>query len=343
MAVRADTINYQPPAQLVAFEQKWAPLMMFLATSASDAVVSVAPSADILSYWSSKGVVIPQFISVSEAKKRVRNGEQLKPWGISKEVLYRFGGHSLSSQFTAAHRQLFSRLSSVELSNALIQSVLPSWCQQEQSKVVSSADELHQLMLQGPCVLKSLWSASGRGVTMVDKAEYVPATFRRYEGYLRTDEAVIAEPLLNRIVDFAMLFSVGSDGEVTYLGKNFYRSDKSGRFGVELIGHNPLQPYEDSGALPSDWETVAANLLSCAIKSLSWHLLYSGMIGVDAMLYLDDSECVKMRLCVEANLRYTMGNVNMAISRALGNGVQMEWGIGNGVEFSFLPFANTTF
>lgn len=344
MAVRADTVNYQPPAPLVAFEQKWAPLMMFFASSASDAVVGASPSDEVLSFWRDKGAIVPQFISLSEAKKRVCSGEMLRPWGISKEVLYRFGGHELSAQFTTEHRQLFSRLSSVALDDALAQLKLPTWCQQtERPQVFRSADELHHRIQLRPCVLKSLWSASGRGVTIVDKAEYVPSTFRRYEAYMRTDSAVVVEPLLHRLVDFAMLFSLASDGSVTYCGKNFYRSDKSGKFGVELIGYNPLQPYEDSGDLPSDWEQVASQLFSNAIRSLGWHKLYCGPVGVDSMLYSDECGRIKMRLCIEANLRYTMGNINMAIAQVLGNGVQMEWGIGNGAEFSFLPHSRESF
>lgn len=337
MAVRAATVNYHPPQRLMFFEQRMASLMMFLATK-NDAVVAEKPSDAILDFWQRKGLDIPQFITHSEAKQRVLQGQELKPWGLSKEVLYRFGGRALSDTFTDEHRLLLSRISSVNLDKALEQQQLPFWCSQNsRPQLITSADELQQLVFNSnSCVLKNLWSASGRGVTIIDKEEYKKPTFKRYEDSLRIDGAVVYEPLLNRLVDFALLFDIKENGEVVYLGKNFYRSDKSGRFGVELIGQNPLFEYEKNGQLPSDWEQIVSVAIIKAIETLNWSKIYTGPVGIDSMLYENSRGEVKSRICIEANLRHTMGNVNMAISHIVGNGKVAEWGLDDIFNHDFL-------
>lgn len=333
MAVRYNTVNYQPPANLLIFEKKLASLMMFLTTE-GDFVVADSPDERILNFWYSCGLSIPNFINASEARKRVMNGEELRPWGVSKEVLYRFGGKSLASQFTNEHRLLFSRLSSVALDNALSELLLPSWCQQPKfARIVESVDELVTVASKGKCVLKSLWSASGRGVTLLNASDHVVPAVRRYEACIKTDGAVVCEPLLSRVVDFAMLFSIDKSGKVVYLGKNFYRSDDSGRFGYELIGHNPLQQYIDAGDLPTDWEQVASQALVAAIEQMKWNRLYTGPLGVDSMLYRDADNKLKVRLCIEVNIRYTMGNINMAVAKLLGPLANGEWRIGSDTDW----------
>ena len=96
---------------------------------------------------------------------------------------------------------------------------------------------------------------------------------------------------------------------------------------MELIGHNPLQPFIDNGEFPADGIGKAAEYLKMAISAMNWNGLYTGPIGVDSMLYRDDEGHLKMRLCIEANVRYTMGNVNLAVARCFPQGARAEWGI----------------
>lgn len=327
MAVQHDTVNYQPPRQLVAFEQQFAPLMMFLADK-GDCIIANTPDEKMLSYWSDKGIAIPEFISPQEAKKRIAHGEEFCPWGWSREVIYRMGGRAMADKFTPAHRMLFSRQSSVLLERFLAQMDLPQWCQvADCAQLVDSTEELTRRVNAAPCVIKSLWSASGRGVSLVNQTQFRNAAICRYSTSIRNDGAVVVEPFLNRKVDFAMLLWIGKSGEVKYIGKNFYRSDEAGRFGIELIGCNPVVRYVENGSLPPDWETISANALQHAIRQMNWHLLYNGPVGVDSMLYADDAGNVRIRLCVEVNIRYTMGNVNQRVAQCF-NGQQLEWTLG---------------
>lgn len=330
LAVQHDTLNYQPPKQLIEFEKQLAPLMIFLAKE-GDSLVCDRPKDDVLSFWASKGVSIPHFIGREEARRQIADGATLRPWGMSREVLYRFGGHALADSFTSEHRQLFSRLSSVALDERLSAIEMPDiFVQAKRPFVVRDEQTLKAVIEEGPCVIKSLWSASGRGVSIVNRQEFRAAALSRYAGSIRRDGAVVVEPLLNREIDMAMLFNLNADGKVDYLGNNFYRSDSAGRFGVELIGQDPIRPYVERGEFPRDGVDMAADYLCRAIESMGWHEMYAGAIGVDSMLYRDDEGRLKMRLCIEANIRYTMGNVNLAIAKCFPQGVEAEWGIETG-------------
>lgn len=326
MAVQHDTLNYQPPKQLMQFEHDLAPLMMFLADE-GDALVAERPSDEVLTFWRSRGVAVPEFVTLAEGRRRVAAGATLRPWGMSREVLYRFGGHALADGFTDEHRRLFSRATSVMLDDALARLPLPDiFVQDERPVLVADEAVLASMVRERCCVVKSMWSASGRGVSLVNKPEFVDAAIARYGGSIRRDGQVVVEPLLSRVADVALLFFLHGDGCVEYLGRNYYRSDAVGRFGVELIGIDPIAAYVASGEWPSDWNEQAVSALSVAIASLGIERLYSGPIGVDSMLYREADGRMKMRLCIEANMRYTMGNVNLAISRCF-PGIEAEWGV----------------
>lgn len=328
LAVQHDTVNYQPAKHLMDFERRYGALMMFLAGE-GDAVVADCPGRQELDFWKERGVAIPEFIDRAEARRRIANGEHLKPWGMSREVLYRFGGHALSDGYNDQHRRLFSRLTSVAVDDALASAELPDFFREEvRPRIVDDVDMLPELVGDGMCVLKTLWSASGRGVSLVSRPEFVKPAIVRFSANVRNDGAVVWEPLLDRVVDFAMLFEVCPNGNVIYLGKNYYRSDEAGRFGVELIGCDPIHQYVEAGLVPADWEQIASEKLRCAISQSVSPSLYVGPVGVDSMLYRRKSGEMAIRLCIEANVRHSMGNVNMRIAKCF-EGESLEWTLGD--------------
>lgn len=331
MAVQKDTVNYYAPPKLQEFEQKLAPLMMFLAGK-DDAVVAQRPSDDIIAFWQTRGLEPCQFIDRDEARRRIASGEHLKPWGMSREVLYRFCGKDAANSFTDSHRKLFSRLSSVELDHtarSLIRSEADKelFNTDEAPIVISKAEDLRNFIeADSRKAIKTLWSASGRGVSLVTCESFKQAAIDRFSASINKDGAVVGEPLLDRVTDFAMLFEIKKGCKAKYVGKNFYVSDATGRFGKELIGIDPIAPLTADGKLPADWETRASLLLADAMDKLQWNTLYEGPVGVDSMIYRKADGSLGIRLCIEANLRHSMGNINMRISQLLGS-CAAEWSI----------------
>ncbi len=59
---------------------------------------------------------------------------------------------------------------------------------------------------------------------------------------------------------------------------------------------------------------------------------YDSIATEEAMAY-DDAGRVMIRLCIEANIRYTMGNVNLGIRRCLPPDMDAEWSLSAGSPY----------
>ncbi|MDR2860081.1 MAG: hypothetical protein LBV64_06825, partial [Mediterranea sp.] len=96
------------------------------------------------------------------------------------------------------------------------------------------------------CLLKAPFSGSGRGLHWC-KGVYTPLLNRWSEHAIWQQGGVIAEPVYDKIIDFAMLFRAFGNGNVTFAGYSLFRTNASGAY--------------ESNALLSD-ETIEQQLVS---------------------------------------------------------------------------------
>ena len=278
MAVRQNNTTYQPPKHLVKFEQDLAEIMMFLAKK-KDTIIAEKPDKELLRIWNKENVY---FCPPSEAKRLIINNENIRPWGESKQIFHFFSDKEKYDKFDERKRYLHSRKSSVELENALTHRRLPTFVERKtHSKIVCNANDLKQQIGLGRFVLKSLWSSSGRGVVIVNEPQHINNAIKWGNDKIRTDGAVIVEPLLERVCEFSFLFEIKATGTINYLGINYFRADETGHFGKELIGQNPMSDF----GFTTKWEIYLVAEIALAIHDLQWSKLYHGFVGVDAMAY----------------------------------------------------------
>ncbi|MBP5366260.1 MAG: hypothetical protein J6Y82_10130 [Bacteroidales bacterium] len=320
MAVRQANATYQPPKHLAQFESDLAGIMMFL-SGENDYVVAQKPDSELLALWDKCNKT--KFCDAAEAKRLIINGERLKPWGECKQIFKAFGDEIRYKAFDDEKRRLHSRLSSVELENALCDSALPDYAQHAPlSQLIENKEIAEQAISIGNCVVKSAWSSSGRGVLMVREKEHVGNAIAWAADKIATDGCVIVERLLDRVCEFSFLFDIIDSDNVNYLGINYFEADSNGHFGDELIGHNPMQSL---GFVP-DWDQPIAAALSAAIRKLGWIRLYHGFVGVDSMAYASGGR-ILVRPCVEVNMRTCMGNVNVCVSDFFAKNTKSKWRI----------------
>ena len=323
MAVQNNSVSYQPPLRLQEFEKAMSSLMMYLALE-GDMLVGEAPDDELCAFWQSFGVVIPRFVDKQRAMEALEVGAVLQPWGGSRQLYYCFGRRAEADTFTSDKRRFFSRATSVEMESAVADIVKNASAYphkyhiSELSTILESADEMEARVRRGMCAVKSMWSSSGRGVQLVRKAQHIEPAITWARGKIRHDGGVVCEPFYRRLGEFTTLLYIRPDGEVEYIGTNYFEADEAGRFGKELLGRKSLSATE---------ETEIATILSEAIKQLRWHDKYVGPVGIDGMAYEETSGERRLRCCTEVNMRHTMGNVNLAVAETISPTSEGEWQI----------------
>lgn len=322
MAVQNNSVSYQPPLRLQEFERAMSSLMMFISQE-GDCVVGEAPDDELLLFWKERGVYLPQFVSKSDAISLIKDGAILIPWGGSRQLYYSYGLKHKSEQYTDLMRCFFSRELSVVLEDTVCRlcqgrNNLKQYDIEERSVLVTERDIMERRVKMGNCVVKSLWSSSGRGVQLVREQCHIEPAIVWARGKIRHDGGVVCEPFYKRLGEFTTLIEIYEDGRIEYLGTNYFEADEAGRFGKELIGQNILTREE---------EQEVVQILIEAMSRLNWVEKYIGKIGVDGMVYNDKHGERKVRICTEVNMRHTMGNINLSVARCFSPKVKATWQI----------------
>lgn len=322
MAVQNNSVSYQPPLRLQEFERAMSSLMMFISQE-GDCVVGEAPDDELLLFWKERGVYLPQFVSKNDAISLIKDGAILIPWGGSRQLYYSYGLKHKSEQYTDLMRCFFSRELSVVLEDTVCRlcqgrNNLKQYDIEERSVLVTERDIMERRVKMGNCVVKSLWSSSGRGVQLVRNQSHIEPAIVWARGKIRHDGGVVCEPFYKRLGEFTTLIEIYEDGRIEYLGTNYFEADEAGRFGKELIGQNILTREE---------EQEVGQILIEAMSRLNWVEKYIGKIGVDGMVYNDKHGERKVRICTEVNMRHTMGNINLSVARCFSPKVKATWQI----------------
>ncbi|MDD4778133.1 MAG: hypothetical protein PHV53_07575 [Fermentimonas sp.] len=157
----------------------------------------------------------------------------------------------------------------------------------------------------GNKVLKMPVSGSGKGLIWI-LGEITDKQTDWCRRVIKTQGGVVAEPVLNKVVDFAMEFYL-EKGFTEFRGYSLFHSASSGAYlGNELIS--------DEKAERKLAEYVSKELLQQLKKLLKIKLTemfpaYNGYAGVDMMISSTD-EVFRIQPCVEVNMRMNMGVVS---------------------------------
>lgn len=156
----------------------------------------------------------------------------------------------------------------------------------------------------GRCVLKAPWSGSGRGLAFVTRDTWTASLEGWAARILRTQGAMMAEPIYNKVCDFAMEFHADESGSVTFAGYSFFETDAFGNYKGNLLASDAeierrLGAYVPCGML----HDLCCRLLETLPGWLGGG--YAGYLGIDMMVCREGGYVVHP--CVEINLRMNMG------------------------------------
>lgn len=195
----------------------------------------------------------------------------------------------------------------------------PAFC--GESYYFTTLDDLLTYLqsFSGDKLLKMPLSGSGKGLIRILGAITDKQTdwCRRV---MREQGGVVAEPVLNKVVDFAMEYYL-EEGRARFAGYSLFRAAASGAYlGNELLSDahimERLTAYIPAGLLDKLRESLTAKLAASFPH-------YTGYAGVDMMI-CQTGEGYSVQPCVEINMRMNMGMV----ARIFHNRFMMEGGQG---------------
>ena len=157
-------------------------------------------------------------------------------------------------------------------------------------------------------VLKTPWSGSGRGLMKLSLAGLTPSAEGWILRTLRTQGCIMAEPLYNKVCDFAMEFR-SEGGVVSFVGYSLFETDSHGNYKGNLLMSDAAVEERICSFVSADALRMTRDALLCYFCD-NVADAYSGYFGVDMMLCRDADGGYKLHPLVEVNLRMNMGVVS---------------------------------
>ena len=160
------------------------------------------------------------------------------------------------------------------------------------------------------CLLKAPLSGSGKGLNWC-KGAFTPFISGWCARVAASQGGIVAEPIYNKVADFAMEFYSDGAGKVTLAGYSLFSTGRSGMYEGNRLLSNEAIRKRLSQYVPLEALTDLANRLICELSMLIGSV-YKGYLGVDMMIcQFPESENPVFRIhpCVEINLRMNMGVV----------------------------------
>ena len=245
---------------------------------------------------------MPEIITdITETSKYVAFDE-IKPWGFGESAWKKFQVLKQkvrkSPLFPAGlHREkLFSKTYWREFLN------------EDETAFGNSAEIL----------IKSDQSTSGRGHLRVPRLLLGDAAFqKKLEQRRGKGDTYLIEPFYDKVKDFSVQYEIFSDGRVKEFEPRFFVVDQNFQYKGSVFGRNlKLTEFEECSRV-LDREKMAIKEAHARVIERLKVLHYIGPVGIDAFVYRNSDDELKVRPVVEVNARYTMGRVAQEMERAL--------------------------
>ena len=281
MALANGTPGYTPPANIIAYRQaRW----------------------DLPRQWAAPGDIVwdhhtPYHMLHIPPGTDVR----LAPWGWSPALAHqlrqaRFPDHLIPTpQWLSLLRSQSSRTATVPIQHQL----------GHPAHVCHTIEQVRRHLAANPhhtYILKSPWSSSGKGITHTIHPHWPQWT----RHILERQGAVILEPRLDRIQDFAMEFQLTPGHTASYVGLSIFTTDPYGHYLRNTHAH--ASEAEKTRYLT---QFTAPHTSPNLQEIQDWYLThlphiapwYQGPVGIDMLITRDGEICP----CIEINWRMTMG------------------------------------
>lgn len=304
LALATDGANYTASEKVRQMAHDLAALPLWYAPSGSAILVPDEECAQFVTSVSSKLGKI--FFLVREKKLPHEGIKKVRPWGWNRALrnkLLRMGLRSdiLPSEKTLEYwRRLSSRTSATDMMR-LFKS--EPFCGGE-SVNLYSVDECQSYATSVPSgvVFKSPWSSSGKGLSWC-RTDFLDRHRSWCSRVLKEQGAVIAQPIVERICDFAMEFHGDDDDRWRFVGYSLFKTNAQGAYeGNLLLSDTEIENYLSS-FIPRNALKRVREIYLKVLREID----YQGYMGIDMMVCKNHDGDYFIHPCVEMNWRMNMG------------------------------------
>lgn len=324
LAVANGSFSYMPPLLLQEMERDLATLPFVFATKTDFVLTDDAPSEEFKQQLIKAGFELPAFCSLAELESLPTDSfNAIYPWGWSPAAHFKLRNlkekcgeefkASPAFNWTNEHKTLFERSTSLDFLMDLLDKY-PHNGFIDRSMIgvrVSDTKEIESLLLKNRAlVLKAPLSSSGRGIQIIRKEVLNNSNKQWISGVLKQQNYLIAEPFLDKLIDFSFQFNFGKSG-IDYLGTSFFETNTNGQYQATLIRPNLKQMLDgiELQKLETRINSIGTSILE-ALRNSSYAKLHRGYLGIDAMIFNHQNQ-IRIQPCIEINCRTNMGILSM--------------------------------
>lgn len=239
------------------------------------------------------------------------------PWGLSREAIRTFTRLAKSGlpelelpRWKEEYVALTGRQTAAHCLDKL-RHILPNFTPTTSPCFCGEIEEVERYLQENhpPFVVKAPYSSSGRGLIWLAEKQLNEPLRQRLQRLMRNQGTISIEPGYDKVADFAMEFSLSSEGICSYQGLSLFATGEKGAYQGNRMEPQERMEERLKRQMPSDSRYEEVKEAVGRVLQEQYGSLYSGAIGVDMMLYRDERGAVKLHPCVEINMRMTMGMV----------------------------------
>ncbi|GAB1453547.1 hypothetical protein MASR2M47_36030 [Draconibacterium sp.] len=332
-AVANQNANWQPKQILQKMEADLSTLPMFFGGKNDYILVDGIPSLEFIASLQALETDIPNFVL---KKGLPQNPEiinlqknKLLPWGWSPaahKLLYLLK-ESCSNEFKKSqvynwkpeHREIASRKFALGILKQLQSTLKPELIlPAEHTPIIctTQADFETALKKWGKVMVKAPWSSSGRGLQPITKTPVHPKVWEKLMATVKEQGFALAEPLLNKALDLALLFEL-KKGKVEYLGTSYFYTNNKGQYEGNYLNRLPDSIEKRILDFADYIVGQIRQPIINALENSEMAIFYEGVFGVDTLIYFDEDNKLKINPCLEINVRHTMGLLALRLEKLI--------------------------
>ncbi len=354
LAVANGSFSYVPPLLLQEMELDLATLP-FVFCAKDDVVLSESKPSDFyLEMLESCGFEIPEFCTLAPIESFPENSfRDILPWGWSPAAHFKLKNvktkcinefrESPVNSWRNEHKTLFERSTSLDFLQKILKNHPRSFFIPESLTGVKvfNQDELEKLLEEyQSIVVKAPLSSSGRGIQIIRKSKLNSSNKQWIAGIFKQQNYLVAEPFLEKIIDFSFQFRILPDANIHYSGHSIFETSSNGQYKGTFIhaGLKAILPEENVENVMGMIENAAQVVKDQLIFSdyAKWH---RGYLGVDALLFRHMNE-IKVQPCIEINSRMNMGVLAQLVEKRVHSKTSGKFELFYGKPGEFNAFAN---
>ena len=311
LAIADFSPNYTPPASIVKMSEDLAVLPIWY----SNGCKVIADGEENIHYYENIKRLFPIKSSIIKSDDIIHYSDaNIIPWGWNPLIRNKLLSIGVSENWLPSInylekiRSYSNRINAVEILKELRDETVGLT---GESQYFTKLDDLLKYLKSTPVnkVLKMPVSGSGRGLVWII-GEITDKQTDWCRRVIKKQGGVVAEPVLDKILDFALEFEINS-GKAVFVGYSLFKTANSGAY-----SGNWLLPDEEIENRLSSY--IPITLLHLTRKALQQKISdrfsdYEGYVGVDMMIckeIIESKIIYKFHPCVEINLRMNMGLVS---------------------------------